>query len=376
MTTTEVNYKLVHTLSAQLSTQAIQIQASLRPEINSLREEYTSLRNRVGQLLQLQARLPGETKQDSTPPAVPCYSYLSQKIILQFQPSIDPNDIPYEQIAWWKVIFSYIQPNDYERLHLRRLCNMFKASLKAPPKGIFTEYPHSNHTSMKSLMDRLNVVYKEDPTTAPVILFIREGVHEKDVAEVEEWGRELEEEEEEQDLKVTYPMKVIGAGRNRTILQGYRFKIQGTKEAGKKVDFKDLTVKATIRSGLFGDNGLDFLCDSITFTQCGGCGVYAENSKGRLINCVIIQCALSGIFCSDNALIELEGSSQTKVDGNVTRGDSDDYGLYNYDFTSRIHLLSPLTKESVSTNNHGGQNYSCEHRSSGTIQTVDSFESL
>ena len=105
----------------------------------------------------------GETKEDlSLTSAVKKarYSYISQKILLQFQPSVDPNDIPYEQIAWWKSIFSYIQPNDYERLHLRRLCNMFKASLKPPPKGKWTEYPHSNHASIEQTINRRMMVMR------------------------------------------------------------------------------------------------------------------------------------------------------------------------------------------------------------------------
>ena len=93
------------------------------------------------------------------------------------------------------------------------------------------------------------------------------------------------------------------------------------------------------------------------------------NTKGRLINCVITQCGYSGIFCGENALIELKGD-QTKVDGNVTSGRSYDYGLSTYDTSSIIHLLFPLTKESVSTNNHNGQNYG----GSGPIETVDSHE--
>ena len=101
-------------------------------------------------------KMQGETKEDLPTATVKKarFSYISEKILLQFQPSVDPNDIPYEQIAWWKSIFSYIQPNDYERLHLRRLCNMFKASLKAPPKGKWTEYPHLNHPSIDSLFNR------------------------------------------------------------------------------------------------------------------------------------------------------------------------------------------------------------------------------
>ena len=62
----------------------------------------------------------------------------------------------------------------------------------------------------------------------------------------------------------------------------------------------------------------------MTFTQCGH-GVFAYDTKGRLINCVITQCAYSGIWCED-ALIELEGS-QTKVHGNVTNGTRVQYGL-------------------------------------------------
>jgi hypothetical protein len=108
----------------------------------------------------------------------------------------------------------------------------------------------------------------------------------------------------------------------------------------------------------------------MTFTQCGYHGVYANNTKGRLINCVITQCGLSGIFCQGNALIEVEGD-QTKVDGNCTI-DWWHYGLNTYDTSSTIHLLFPLTKESVSTNNLGGRNYG----GNGTIQTVDSFSAV
>ena len=68
-----------------------------------------------------------------------------------------------------------------------------------------------------------------------------------------------------------------------------------------------------------------------------------------------------------NALIEVEGR-QTKVDGNVTNGHG--YGLETYDTSSRIHLLFPLTKEYVSTNNRSGHNCG----GSGTIETVGAFE--
>jgi hypothetical protein len=131
-----------------------------------------------------------------------------------------------------------------------------------------------------------------------------------------------------------------------------------------------MTMKGSSDFGLYANNGLCFLCTRMTFTQCGS-GVFAKNTKGRLINCAITQCGWSGIFCRINALIELEGD-QTKVDGNVTDGYSSSYGLSTYDRSSIIHLLFPLTKESVSTNNHNDQNYGGD----GAIQTVNTLESL
>ena len=86
---------------------------------------------------------------------------------------------------------------------------------------------------------------------------------------------------------------------------------------------------------------------------------------------MITQCGQSGIYCYVNALIEVEGD-QTKVDGNTVDGDDDVYGLQTSYTSSIIHLLFPLTQESVSTNNHGGHNYN----SNGTIKTVNALESL
>ena len=130
-----------------------------------------------------------------------------------------------------------------------------------------------------------------------------------------------------------------------------------------------MTMRGSSEDGLVAYEGLSFLCKDMTFTLCGRFGVFAINTKGRFINCVITQCGWSGIYCSQNALIEMEGS-QTKVDGNVTSGD--DYGLRAYHPSSIIHLLFPLTKESVSTNNGGGGNYGGR----GTLQTVNALAAL
>ena len=170
-----------------------------------------------------------------------------------------------------------------------------------------------------------------------------------------------------EDLIIKCPISIHGAGQDKTILQLHGIQIQGTKEEKKRVNMQGMTMKGSRVHGLSAVNGLSFLCKDMTFTQCDRSGVFAENTKGRLINCVITQCGKSGIICT-NALIELEGI-QTKVDGNVTSGSVYHYGLKTFNTSSTIHLLFPLTKESVSTNNGGRGNHGCR----GTIQTVNSF---
>ena len=285
--------------------------------------------------------------------------YLSNRLIVECHPG--DGQEPLHLMRWWKRIFSLLGPTHTERIKLRLLCNMFNASL--PPalgvkeyKGqVYTMFPHPNHPSLDSLMTRCDELYLEDPTKAPTIIFIQEGNFEVN----------------ESYLRINYAMKIIGAGRDKTIIHGGGFRITGTKEEGKEVVMQGMTMNGSRVSGLYNDNGLSFLCKDMTFTECGIYGVVAQNTKGRLINCVITQCRESGIWCGHNALIELEGD-QTKVHGNVTSGSSYDYGLRTIDTSSRIHLLFPLTKESVSTNNGRGNNYG----SRGTIKTVNALESL
>ena len=60
-------------------------------------------------------------------------------------------------------------------------------------------------------------------------------------------------------------------------------------------------------------------------------------------------------------LMTIDGNGTT-IHHNGTHGGG--YGLYTWDSSCSIHLVSPLTKEMISTNNHGYGNYR------GTIQTI------
>ena len=266
---------------------------------------------------------------------------------------------PEHLIAWWSRIFSFYVPDDKDRIELRFLCRLFRDSLKPPP--LYTIFPHPNYSTLNMLMDKLSDVFVENPNKAPQIVFVTEGTfHSKDEA---------------RRVYITYPMKMIGAGQNKSILSNYRLIIQGMKEEGKTVELTNIDLQGSgwDANGLYCDDGLSFLCDSMTITQCYNHGVEVYNTTGRLINCVITHCQGSGIYSHAGALVEVEGS-QTKVEQNITGGDKDRYGLTTYDTSSTIHLLSPLTKESISINNHNDQNYgSRDSICRGTIRTVMTF---
>ena len=292
------------------------------------------------------------------------FNYLSSRLIVECHPG--DGQEPLHLIRWWKRIFELLDlplydPNHHiDRTHFRCLCNMFNASLKRMPKdlkGKFTQFPHSNHTSLQSLLRRCHELYEEDPTKAPTIIFIKEGNHEA----VEE-------------LCINYSLQIIGAGRDTTFITGGGFKIEGKKgknhHRNLKVQLSAITVRNTTGCGLIVRAGLSFLCDSMTFTHCDNTGVVASNTTGKLRNCIITQCGWGGIYCESNALIEVEGT-QTKVKANGTNCYSDDYNLTALTQDTTIHLFSPLTKESVSNNNNRN---GLDFGGSGEIAIVNSLD--
>ena len=164
---------------------------------------------------------------------------------------------------------------------------------------------------------------------------------------------------------ISEEVTISGAGRGITFVQGGGFGIEGEK--GKKCTFMDITVQKTKESGLYGWKGMSFDCLRMHFDQCGWNGVRAYYTKGRLTNCQITQSKYSGVYSSSNSTIDIEGE-ETMIEKNNTSGDDVDYGLKAFSDSS-IHILSPLTKESISKNNQNG-NYGGQ----GTIKTVQSFD--
>jgi hypothetical protein len=163
------------------------------------------------------------------------------------------------------------------------------------------------------------------------------------------------------------PMIVSGDGREKTIVEGGGFWIAGEKDL--KCTFIDLTIqKNEMGNGLKAWNGMSFDCIRVKFDNCSLYGVFAFGTKGRLTNCQVTRCGRIGINSYHGSTIEIEGE-ESRINNNCTDGSSSGYGLYTDHSSSIIHLLSPLTKDDVSTNNNGGQNYGGK----GTIETVNSF---
>jgi hypothetical protein len=312
-----------------------------------------------------------ETKQPPPPPstetntalATTSNMYLSTHLIVPYFITVGGEiKRPEHLIAWWSRIFSFYVPDVKDRRKLRFLCRLFRDALKPPP--LYTTFPHPNFPTLNELMDTLNSAYIKDPAKAPKIVFVMKGTFHIPVTKNED-GKD------HNYVTIGYPIMIIGAGQDKTIIHG-GFQIQGTQEDKKRVHMQGMTMMRSIFCALHATDGLSFLCTRMTFTQCREGGVYASKTKGRLINCVITQCERWGIYCYVDVLIELEGS-QTKVEGNVTGENPYSYGLETYNRTSKIHLLFPLTKESVSTNNQDERNYGGGYSSHGTIKTVDSF---
>jgi hypothetical protein len=91
--------------------------------------------------------------------------------------------------------------------------------------------------------------------------------------------------------------------------------------------------------------------EDVLVEQCSGDGVMAmyPGVVGRCTNVEVRQCGRSGVLARDGASITLIGA-KTKVHHNCTAESSDNYGL-KVSSSSTIQLVSPLTKEQVSTKN-------------------------
>ena len=165
------------------------------------------------------------------------------------------------------------------------------------------------------------------------------------------------------DLVLKKPTKIIGQGRGMTTLVGFGLLIKGNKSDGI-VEIHDLTIKGGEQEGLYANKGMKVIMRGCTVEDCEGEGVCAWGADITCDDLQVIGCGMSGVHAITNATITLSGQGTT-IQGNVTKGESGDYGLFASS-SSHIHLVHPLTKEQISTNNGGGGNWGGD----GTIKQI------
>jgi len=229
--------------------------------------------------------------------------------------------------------------NPKHYIDLRSSSKLFHRALPQQPP-LWTSYPHSNHATLQSLLDRLEQLYTSPHSgNMPSLLFIEEGKHCA----------------EEKYVKVKIPISIYGAGREKTTLVGVGLQIQGEKSDGI-VEIEDLTIQGGKGCGLWVWKGMSLVAKRCSIVACQEEGVFAWEVDVTCDDLQVVGCGQSGVSAGIGVTVTLSGED-TQIQGNVTKGFSIDCGLYTYSPTSKIQLVAPLTKEEISTNNGGGGNW-------------------
>ena len=145
---------------------------------------------------------------------------------------------------------------------------------------------------------------------------------------------------------------MYGAGRGKTTLVDIGLLIEGEMK-DEVVEIEDLTLKGGGNSGLSANWGMNVIMRGCTVEDCQENGLIAWKADVSCVDLQVVGCGMSGVFAYG-----------TSIHGNVTKGDSMNYGLNairrTVDCNSsepKIKLVAPLTKEQISTNNGGGGNW-------------------
>ena len=161
-------------------------------------------------------------------------------------------------------------------------------------------------------------------------------------------------------LKLPKPIKICGQGIGETILDGFGLYIQGSKSNGSVV-IEDLTIQGGKGKGLWAYEGMDLIVRRCKVEKCQYHGVNADNAHISCEDVQVVGCVLNGVYAYQGGTVKLSGEN-TRIEGNVTNGNSRNYGLTAWDSFSKIQIVTPLTKDTISTNNGGGGRFDTSRR--------------
>ena len=238
---------------------------------------------------------------------------------------------------------------------LRSSSKLFHRALHQPPP-LWTSFPNSNHATLQSLVNRLEELRGDEESSGnvPSVLFIDEGEYYYPYT----FGGG-----QEKYIYVKKPLSIYGAGCGKTTLVEVGLSIQGNKSDGI-VEIENLKIKGGV-NGLIAWEGMKVIMRGCTVEECQSFGLYAERADISCDDLQVVGCGHSGVLAFDKSTITLSGQGTT-IQGNGTKGESDTYGLCTYKSSSTIHLVHPLTKKQISTNNGGGGNWGGQ----GTIEQI------
>ena len=171
-----------------------------------------------------------------------------------------------------------------------------------------------------------------------------------------------------QFVDINIPISIIGESREHCIVIGGLL-MNGNEE--DEVNVSSLTLRESKESGIYGNKGASFHLDNVSVENSGYDGVSVWMTKRNTMkNCNVSHSKDSGVSVQRGGLMTIDGNGTT-IHHNCTDGNSWDYGLDAYKSSSSIHLVSPLTLETVSTNNNGSGGSGGSHGGNGTIKSVD-----
>jgi len=283
-----------------------------------------------------------ETKQEDTN-AGPHLSYL-------VQPNLHGKRqrLPSLKVLWMN-IFSYSGPTEKETASLRRSCKLFSKALKPVP--YWTSYPHPKYSSLTGLFGRINELSQNGSTNLPKLVLIDNGIHDE--------GGNI--------VRINISISIVGESREHCVVIGGLL-MKGNEEVD--VTVQDLTLRESKGSGISNEcdsSGLDgatMHLDNVSVENSGyhGVWVYNRSKRNTMKNCNVSHSKGNGLGVH-GGLMTISGNATTIHHNNILEWYY--YGL-NTCYSSPIHLVSPLTKEMISTNNHNGNNYG----GYGRIQTI------
>jgi len=189
------------------------------------------------------------------------------------------------------------------------------------------------------LFGRINELSESGSTNIPKLVLIDNGIHD----EGGNW------------VHINISISIVGESREHCVVIG------GLRMGGKKeddVNVSNLTLRKSNGWGVYG-YGASMHLDNVSVENSGSSVAVAGSKRNTMKNCNVSHSKGNGLYVYNGLMT---------IDGNATTLHHNGTNEYGYGLcaspSSSIHLVSPLTKEMISTNSNGGRNYR------GPIQTI------